>query len=379
MIRGKTGRIREDVSLLGFGTMRLPMNDSGIDRTALTEMFDAAMAAGVNYYDTAYVYYQGESERMVGELLVDRYPRDSFFLADKMPGWKLPEPATEQDMWDIFETECRNLHTDHIDFYLIHSLTGDAWRKLLDQGVLRFLQMLRDSGRVTYLGFSFHDDPKELPAIAEAWDWDFAQIQLNYFDWEGAQNARAQYEYLISRGLPVISMEPVRGGTLAKLPDEAAGILKSAGFRHPAHAALKWVASLPGMLTVLSGMSDLAQMEDNCRLFSEEPGLTAAEQKAVKDALAVLAKVDFVPCTGCGYCLSECPQQIDIPEAMNAVNEYRQFRNGACLYNYDRLLKPGHHPADCLDCGACAAVCPQHITIPAHLAWLAGETDRLLK
>lgn len=368
----KLGKI-SGPSLLGFGTMRLPQDKTGICRKELTEMFDLALSQGVNYFDTAYVYYQGESERMVGELLVDRHDRDRFYLADKMPGWKLPPEGNEQDMLEIFETECRNLHTDHLDFYLIHSLTKEAWEKLLKQGVLRFLDQLRQSGRITYLGFSFHDQPEALPGILHCYDWDFAQIQMNYFDWQGDQDAAGQYALLKQADLPIIVMEPIRGGTLVKLPPKATACLQKAGFASNAAAALRWVASHEQVLTVLSGMSTLEQMRENCTLFQQFSPLTPQEEAGVEEALSLLRQVDLLPCTGCGYCLAECPQHIDIPEAMNAINEYRQFANDACLYNYDRLQQEGSRPADCIACGACAAVCPQHIAIPGHLSQLAQE------
>lgn len=365
--------IRDRVSLLGFGTMRYPMVGDEIDRETLRAMFDLAMDQGVTYYDTAYVYHGGQSESCVGELLVDRYPRDQFYLADKMPGWKLPEAATAQDMIGIFQEQLQRLHTDHIDFYLIHSLDGEAWRKLLEQGVLDFIQWLRNSGAITYLGFSFHDAPEQLYPILSAVQWDFAQIQLNYYDWHGQQNAESQYNILTEAGLPVVVMEPIRGGALATLPPQAQACLDQAGLTSGAAAALRWAASKENVLTVLSGMSSLEQMAENCATFHSFRPLLDPEYQAIEAALEILNAQDFVACTGCRYCVDECPQGIDISKALKAKNEYLSFQNAASLANYQRLIQPGRHPKDCRNCGACARVCPQGLDIPKELATFAAE------
>ena len=371
-------KIQEAVSLLGFGTMRYPMLGEEIDRESLRAMFDLAMEQGVNYYDTAYVYHGGLSECMVGELLVDRYPRESFFLADKMPGWKLPKEATAADMMAIFHEQQQRLHTDYIDFYLIHSLDQEAWQTLLDQGVLDFIRQLREGGQVGHIGFSFHDQPEQLKPILSAVDWDFAQIQMNYYDWQGEQNAEEQYRILTEAGLPVIVMEPIRGGALAELPAEGQKHLAEAGFQSGAEAALRWVASHENVLTVLSGMSSLEQMAENCSLFRDFRPLSAAEAEGIEKALAVLNAHEFLPCTGCRYCCEECPQGIEISKALKARNEYTSFQNKAALDNYQRLVKPGHHPKDCRFCGACARVCPQGINVPEEMVKLADLLQREL-
>ena len=370
--------IKEAVSLLGFGTMRYPMLGQEIDRETLRAMFDLAMSQGVNYYDTAYVYHGGQSEVMVGELLVDRYPRESFLLADKMPGWKLPQQATAQDMMDIFHEQQRRLHTEHIDFYLIHSLDLPAWEKLLTQGVLDFIQQLRESGQVSYIGFSFHDDPESLRPILAATKWDFAQIQLNYYDWQGEQNAAEQYRILSEAGLPIIVMEPIRGGALASLPEEGQACLEKAGMSSGAAAALRWVGSKEQVLTVLSGMSSLPQMEENCATFQSFRPINEEEEAAIQGAVAALNNRSFIPCTGCRYCCDECPQGIDVSKALKAKNEYLSFQNAAALNNYYRLLKPGERPQDCRCCGACARVCPQGIDVPTEMVKLAEELQRVL-
>jgi len=366
----KLGKIKEDISLLGFGTMRYPRLEQGFDMEQLRAMFDWAMQAGVNYYDTAYVYDNGDSEKLLGQLLVDRYPRDRFYVADKMPGWLLPKGAGATDMMDFLDESLERLHTDYADFYLIHSLSGESWARLVDKGVGDFLARLRESAKVRYIGFSFHDLPARLPAVADFFDWDFAQIQLNYFDWEGDQQAKGQYEYLTRQGLPVISMESVRGGSLAALPEDALAALTPHTAFSPAALALRWVASLPNVLTVLSGMSTLAQVEENCRAFRDFQALTAAEYQAVEEALACLRQRELVLCTACRYCAGQCPQHIDIPRAMKGLNIHRTLQNRASLYNYIRLVKQGQEPTACLACGACREHCPQKLDIPAYLAEL---------
>lgn len=371
-------KIKTPVSLLGFGTMRYPMQGEEIDKKSLQTMFDQAMEAGVNYYDTAYVYHGGQSECMVGELLVDRYPRENFFLADKMPGWKLPADAGPADMMGIFKEQLQRLHTDFIDFYLIHSLDQEAWQRLLSQGVLDFIRQLREGGQVGYIGFSFHDQPAQLLPILSAVDWDFAQIQMNYYDWQGEQNAEEQYRILCEAGLPVIVMEPIRGGALAALPAEGQQHLAAAGFGSGAEAALRWVASHENVLTVLSGMSSPEQMAENCRIFQAFRPIGAEEEAAVQKALAVLNAHEFLPCTGCRYCCEECPQGIEISKALKARNEYTSFQNKAALDNYQRLVKPGQHPRDCRFCGACARVCPQGINVPEEMVKFAEILRREL-
>jgi len=367
----KLGKIKEDISLLGFGAMRCPRLGEGFDLEQIRDMFDAAVNAGVNYYDTAYVYDNGQNEKLLGELLIDRYPRDRLYVADKMPGWKVSKGGGAAEMMDILDESLERLHTDYVDFYLIHSLSGESWPKLVEKGVGDFLARLRESARVRYIGFSFHDLPEQLPAIVDFFDWDFAQIQLNYFDWEGDQRARGQYEYLTRRGLPVISMESVRGGSLATLPEDALAEAAPRTSSSPAALALRWVASLPNVLTALSGMSSLPQVEENCRTFRDFQPLTAAEYQAVERVMACLREREAVLCTACRYCEDQCPQNIDIPRAMAGLNTHRALQNQASLYNYLRMVKAGQQPRDCLACGACREHCPQKLDIPAHLAELA--------
>lgn len=355
---------------LGFGCMRFPQDKEGkIDRAELRQMIDAALAGQITYFDTAYVYYDGESEALLRELLVKRHARQRFRLADKLAGWRLPEGAGPREMMAMVDEQLVRLGVEHIDFYLVHSLSGKTWRSLLDKGVLDFLASLRKSGKVGDIGFSFHDAPAQLPAIRDAFAWDFVQLQINYFDWHGVQDAAAQYRMAEEKDLPIVIMEPVRGGTLARLPEKAGAVLRGAGYdKSPASLALRWAASLPQARVVLSGMSSLRQMEENIAALGTDFQPLDAQELALADAVAqVLHDTDLVPCTGCAYCKPECPQNIDIPLLLEKLNDYRQFHDIALLQNF---LFPSAYPprsTDCLHCGKCTAVCPQSLDIPAYI------------
>ena len=373
----KFGNTGEKISALGFGCMRFPEYEENgkkyVDQDKVTEMIHEAYAQGVNYFDTAPYYCNSNSEKALGTAVKDF--RDKILISTKLP---LDTCKKEGDYRRQLERSLKSLDTDYIDFYLIHSLDQEAWQTLLDQGVLDFIHQLREGGQVGHIGFSFHDQPEQLKPILSAVDWDFAQIQMNYYDWQGEQNAEEQYRILTEAGLPVIVMEPIRGGALAELPAEGQKHLAEVGFQSGAEAALRWVASHENVLTVLSGMSSLEQMAENCSLFRDFRPLSAAEAEGIEKALAVLNAHEFLPCTGCRYCCEECPQGIEISKALKARNEYTSFQNKAALDNYQRLVKPGHHPKDCRFCGACARVCPQGINVPEEMVKLADLLQREL-
>ena len=267
MTKRKLGNITEGVSLLGYGLMRLPLKDrrnqSEIDKEKAQALIDKAMAGGVNYYDTAWVYHQGMSERFAGEAL-KKYPRESYNLADKMPVW---EVKSLDDAKRIFQEQLDRCQVEYFDYYLLHSLNGGAWPNVRDNGALEYARQMRKEGKVKYLGFSFHGDNKDLAVIADEGGWDFAQIQLNYFDWD--DYSKEQYEILTSHGIPVVIMEPLKGGELANLRPKTLEMLTDA---RPGTTAAQWafefIASLPNVLTILSGMTYMENVEENLKTFS---------------------------------------------------------------------------------------------------------------
>ena len=277
----KLGKLGIEVSKLGFGCMRLPMKDGAIDREQAMDMFDYAYQHGVNYFDTAWPYLNGTSEPFVGEAL-SRYPRDSFFVATKMPVWLV---ESEADFERIFEEQLNRLRTDHIDFYLLHALSQARFEKLVDQGLYELCKKKQAEGKIRYIGFSFHDPAERFPAIVDKYPWDFAQIQYNYID-PHLLNADLLYKTLTDRDIPCVVMEPVRGGFLSTLPESYNDIFRAYDpERSPASWALRWVASHDNVKVTLSGMSNMQQMMDNIATFSGEVELSTEEQAVVEQVV----------------------------------------------------------------------------------------------
>ena len=309
------------ISLLGLGTMRLPLRDAAdqtsIDEEKAQEIFDYAYAHGVNYFDTAYPYHGGMSEKFCGKALA-KYPRASYHLASKLPGWLL---KCDEDVPRIFNEQLANCRTDYFDFYLVHSVHESSWSNYVKHHAYDQLNELRKAGKIKRLGFSFHGSAEQLPEILAAGDWDFVQLQLNYFDWD-YQQSRKKYELCAAAGLQVIVMEPVRGGKLANLP--AAAQKKLHALRPEASDAswaLRWVQEIPGVTMILSGMSNMAQMQDNLATFDHPEPLSAEEQALLLEIAEGFKSA--VPCTACRYCCDGCPQEIDIPQMLRVLNELR--------------------------------------------------------
>jgi uncharacterized protein len=346
----------QTLPLLGFGCMRLPRlspEDTKIDYVTAKKMIAQAMAAGCNYFDTAYMYHDGESERCLGTLLQD-YPRDSYYLTDKMPVWFA---KTEKDVERIFNEQL------------------ERWEQTQKLHALDFLKKMKAEGKIRRLGFSFHDTPEMLQKIVDAYDgWDVAQIQLNYLDWE-LYRSREQYEILTKAGIPVLIMEPLRGGALATLTPDAVKILKqSAPQDSTASWALRYVASLPNVLCVLSGMSLPEQMEDNIKTFTPLKPLTDNERKVLAEALVAYRKCLAVPCTGCRYCMP-CPVGVEIPRIFGIYNQYKASGN-QWLFNNNYMAIPEESRASaCVNCRRCMQHCPQKIVIPEQLKKIAKEAE----
>lgn len=356
------------LSTLGMGNMRLPKKDpndpkSEIDWPKAHEILDYAMANGINYYDTAYVYNGGESERCLGAGM-KKFPRESFYFATKF------NLRANPDYKAVFEEELERLQTDYIDFYLIHCIMDNNVDDYINSGAIEYFLEQQAKGRIKYLGFSSHASVENLEKFANHHKWDFAQLQINYFDWNYA-DTKKEYQVLADRNIPIVVMEPVRGGKLAALTPEAESILKEA---HPdwsiASWALRFVQSLPQVQVILSGMSNMEQIIDNVKTFSGESGLIEKDMETLMKACDVFHKALVVPCTGCRYCTDDCPMQINIPEYLKAYNAYKVEGKGTALKMMESIQSEGK-PSDCVQCYACTGHCPQNIQIPVYLKELA--------
>ena len=352
--------------------MRFPRTGVGeqVKAAEAEQIIDYAYASGVNYFDTAYVYNDGDSERVTGQALA-KYPRESFFLATKLPARKA---GSRQEILDTFQEQLERCQVDYFDFYLCHDVKASSIDKFLGAYVLETLQELKEAGKIRRLGFSSHGTPEMLEQFANLYPWDFGQLQINYFDWS-YQNAARQYEILRELGIPIIVMEPVRGGRLASMGEEIDAMFKA---REPdksvASWAMRYVAQLPGVLTVLSGMSNLEQVKDNVATMSDPAPLTRDEMAMLDQASDLLRKKVLLPCTGCRYCI-DCPVGLDIPLMLDVYNNNALSRSYFDLLPV-YLLPADKQPAQCLACGQCKERCPQGIDIPPILEALAARLEK---
>lgn len=363
--------LKAKVSLLGFGLMRLPVlegDKSKIDYPQAEKMLDMAFRGGVNYFDTAYPYHEGKSEVFVGDVLSKR-DRSGYYLASKMPTWELAK--SEDDVRRIFDEQLRRCKTDYFDFYLAHSFDPEHFERFKRLRMYDFLRKKKEEGCIRRLGFSFHSNPDLLARIVEGYEWEFAQIQLNYVDWD-LLNARRFYEYLEAHKLPVIVMEPVRGGALASLNEKAAGILRAARPEASlASWAIRFAASLPHVMTVLSGMSSPEQMEDNLKTFDPFTPLSPEEQEILRRAAQAYNDSGTVPCTGCRYCM-DCPSGVNIPVVFRQYNHYQVSKKRDVFDGLYRYLPEKEKAHNCVSCGACVKLCPQGIDIPRFMGEIAA-------
>lgn len=355
----------DSLSRLGFGLMRLPtLPDGQIDEALFAKMVEYALANGVNYFDTAYVYHCGWSEVMAGRVL-SRYPRDSYRLASKFPGHQVSQEHYPEA---IFEEQLKRCQTDHFDYYLLHNVCENSYETYMNPkwGIAKFFEEQRKNGRIRHLGFSCHAQPPMLERFVDeiGIPMEFCQIQLNYLDWT-LQDAKRKYDFLTKRGIPVWVMEPVRGGKLATLP---ASLMEDLEAKRPGASAaswgFRWIQNLPNVKMILSGMSNPAQLEDNVRTFSEGAPLDDSEWQLMLDIAEKLK--DSVPCTACRYCVDGCPQKLDIPRLIRIYNDIR-FQKSMMVGMELDSLPPEKRPDACLGCGACMEICPQKIEIPVVL------------
>ncbi|MEJ2108336.1 MAG: aldo/keto reductase [Acidobacteriota bacterium] len=373
MLYRKMGKTDQDVSILGFGAMRLPMIGAKgemdsfdpnipIDEEKATAIVEYAVEHGINYFDTAYVYHAGKSEIFLGKALKKYRPKVN--IATKLPTWNLEK---KEDFDRFFDEQLEKLQTDYIDFYLIHGLGRSTWHKLHEMGILSFLDRLRADKRIRYAGFSFHDDLKAFKEIVDAYDWSMCMVQYNFYD-QVYQAGNEGVAYAASKGLGVVAMEPLRGGKLAgKVPTEVRRIWDSAKTkRNPVEWALRWVWNHSDISTVLSGMSTLEQMKENVRLAEGGlPNTLEAEELSLVDqarmAYRTMLKVD---CTGCGYCMP-CPFEVNIPQCFASYNDTYMFENTLAINRilYNEMMPPNQRASACTECHECEKLCPQHLEI----------------
>ena len=362
-----TGNFQNDtLSLLGFGTMRFPLKeDKNVDEEQVQAMVDYAMAHGVNYFDTAYPYHDGASEGIIGRAL-SRYPRESFRLADKYPGHQI---ATSYDPAAIFEEQLKKCGVEYFDYYLLHNVYERSAQVYMDPkwGIWDYFREQKRLGRIKHLGFSSHSNLETLKEFLDycGEDVDFCQIQLNYLDWT-LLRGKEQYDLLTERGIPVWVMEPVRGGKLARLPEESEARLKAL---RPDESIPAWgfrfLQGLPNVKMILSGMSSMEQMVDNVKTFETRIPLTEEELSALMETAEGLK--EGVPCTACRYCVKSCPMGLDIPFLLELSNSAR-IAEALTVVMRVQGLPEEKQPTACIGCGACAQNCPQKIDIPGELA-----------
>lgn len=352
---------------IGFGLMRLPETDGAIDIAKVCEMVDAYMAAGFTYFDTAYVYHGGNSEKAVKEAIVKRHSRDSFTLATKLPAWCI---HSMEDRDKIFNEQLERCGVDYFDFYLLHSIEdGNNYNNYVKYDCFSWGIEKRAQGKIKHFGFSFHGTPELLVKVLDEHpEIEFVQIQLNYADWDNKiVHSGELYKILSDRNIPIIVMEPCKGGTLARLDDECSGIFKSIRpDKSVASWAFRFVGSLPGVTTILSGMSTQDQIDDNMNTFKNFEPLTDEEKNAIEKVKEVMFRVELIGCTACRYCVDGCPMRISIPDVISAVNTKRKFPGDfRPNFFYNGLVERDGNgrSSSCIGCGQCEGVCPQHLPI----------------
>ena len=355
----------EKIPKLGFGLMRLPLREKEIDIEELSRMTDMFLERGFTYFDTAPGYYEGRSEEAIRKALIDRHPRDSFQFATKLPAWAVGSAAEVRDM---FYRSLERTGAGYFDYFLLHNLGGARTAFFDKYGAWELVEEMKREGLIRHAGFSMHDKAVALDEVLKAHpEMEFVQLQINYVDWENESvQSRKCYETARRHEKPVIVMEPVMGGMLANLPESAAVILRQAGVPQ-AELALRFALSLDGLVTVLSGMSSLQQMDENTTLMRNLKSLTETDYALIERVQAALDAMPSVPCTGCQYCVKGCPQKINIPGVMESLNTVRIYNQMTAAKGHYIIFctRRGGRAGECIDCGHCTEVCPQHLPIPA--------------
>ena len=360
----------------GFGCMRLPMNGDQVDIAETTRMVDEFLAQGFNYFDTAHGYIGGKSELALKECLTSRYPREAYSLTDKLTDSYF---KSEADIRPFFESQLEACGVDYFDFYLMHAQNADNFKKFKACRAYETAFALKAEGKVRHVGLSFHDRAEVLDQILTEYPQvEVVQIQFNYLDYNDvAVQSRKCYEVCRKHGKPVLVMEPVKGGSLVNLPEEAKKVLDDLHGGSPASYAIRFAAGFPGMMMVLSGMSNLEQMKDNLSYMRDFKPLNETELAAVNKVQEIFHKMNMIPCTACRYCVEGCPKQISIPDLFAIMNTKQLHHDWNADYYYEEVhTAPGRRASDCLKCGKCEKICPQHLPIRKLLEEVAKEFDK---
>ncbi len=362
-------------SMLGFGCMRFPQRlDGTIDETEAEKMIHKAIAEGVTYFDTAYPYHNGESEKFVGKVL-KKYPRSSFYLATKMPVWKI---NSKEDAEEVLKEQMERLQVEYLDFYLLHALNKERWDKIVEMDILSLCEEWKAQGKIRYLGFSFHDEYAVFEEILSSRKWDFCQIQYNYMDREEQAGDRG---YVLAERLeiPMIVMEPIKGGLLGVLPEDLTAILQKANPNaSTASWALRWVGTHKNVKIILSGMSNYQQVMDNLETFAKFQPISKEEEQLIEQVADTIKKRMKNGCTGCEYCMP-CPFGVDIPRNFSIWNELAMYGNKERAQQRYQMTAQEKRADQCKQCGKCETVCPQGLQIRKDLKQAAAEIKELCK
>lgn len=371
MEKRKMEKLGVETSLLGFGCMRFPTTAEGkIDEARAEKMLDMAYKAGVNYFDTAYPYHDGDGEPFVGKVL-NKYDRDSYYLATKLPVWLVEK---EEDVRRIFEEQLERLKKDYVDFYLLHALDKERWEKIKSLKIVETCEQLQKEGKIKNLGFSFHDDYEVFEEILTSRNWDFCQIQYNYMDTE-EQAGDKGYSLTEKLGVPLVIMEPIRGGSLAGFSEDINAKFQALdGNKSVASYALRWVASHPNVKVVLSGMSTEEQAADNLKTFSDFQPLNRKEWQTIEEVVTTLRARVQNGCTGCAYCMP-CPAGVNIPRNFHLWNQYHIYQKYGVVKSGWEGMDEKERPVNCIKCGKCENVCPQHLFIRKNLEQVQKDLE----
>ncbi len=363
--------------LLGLGCMRLPMkNEKEVDMVELDKMVEYSINHGVNYFDTAYMYVNYKSENAIGEIL-KKYPRESYFLADKSPTMFI---SRKEQIRNIFYDQLRKCSVDYFDFYLVHNINKNDYDSYKKTNMHNELLELKKEGKIKYLGFSFHGTLDMLKEVTDEGNWDFCQLQLNYLDWD-IMEAKEQHKIAAQAKLPIIAMEPLRGGLLVNdLADKISGELKKTYPQTtPAELAFRWTASLDNVVTVLSGMSNLEQVKENVKTFENFELMTKDEKKFAQKTIESIVSATKINCTGCNYCAPVCPKGIDISKLLSLYSKYKAIKDVVMFVETYRTISEQGNPETCTKCGLCSKHCPQNLNIPELLAEINDEYKKIIK